>query len=67
MFIAKDDLYSKEDKIYLNPFYDNFKSYKQSSGKDTLDIFFNICKYLEGFFLLVLVFFVRIQKNTAKG
>ena len=44
MFIAKDDLYSKEDKIYLNPFYDNFKSYEQSSGKDTLDIFFNIRK-----------------------
>ena len=44
MFIAKDDLYSKEDKICLNPFYDNFKSYEQSSGKDTLDIFFNIRK-----------------------
>ena len=44
MFIAKEDLYSKEDKICLNPFYDNFKSYEPSSGEDTLDIFLNIRK-----------------------
>lgn len=42
MFIAKEDLYSKEDKIYLNPFYDNFKSCGTYSMKDTLDILFNI-------------------------
>ena len=49
MFIAKEDLYSKEDKVYLNPFYDNFKSYEPSSVEDTLDIILNIRRTIIGY------------------